>query len=680
MQMRKLFAGVAALATLLGGLALGASTANAVETTDAHSTGQPIALNENATTNITIKGSAASLSGHTFKFVRIGTYTYAKSANAIVDGHLLAQGVSVETDSDALGYLNTVLKSVDTGYEQDSKYYDTNPAGYIAEHMNDSRATATPKWSGVLRNFVTALVNNPNFAATTADYTLNAGRQTEDEVTLTRGVQQGFYVVVDVTNNSTDNSKGNEGTYRASIPMVVGTKVVGTVNYQDESGAAKSLTGEFDFANDGYGKTGVVEVKNDRPTINKTITGIDDGTTSADENATDNVTEDHLAASAGIGDKVKYQIGDVEIPSTVGYDTIKFPYYFSITDTLHKGQTFNNDITVYVDKNGNQQLDNGEALHGVTEAADPANYDYKLTVNAPDENGNTVFTVDLAKYIGGYTLDNNSLVDGSAAGLDNDLIGKKIYVTYSATLNNDAIVYPDGSNDNGVKLEYSNNPGNANHGTVTPPDTQVFTGKFSLKKVNKQGATLAGAKFKVQKNGTTLKFVCAPKGTCKVVSDPDTPNVAEEVEVGDDGLLHLAGLEGTYTVTETKAPEGYSSLFLPSFDVTVKTTPKKSNALLNNKYYVYSEADPQNPTDPSKFVVKANANTTVTVAKQDAWKLVDNKLVEGNVKVTNITSVTQLPLTGAAGIAMFGVIAALLVGASVTVYMKSRATKRALRA
>ena len=53
---------------------------------------------------------------------------------------------------------------------------------------------------------------------------------------------------------------------------------------------------------------------------------------------------------------------------------------------------------------------------------------------------------------------------------------------------------------------------------------------------------------------------------------------------------------------------------------------------------------------------------------------------KGAVTVTNVKSITQLPLTGAAGTALFTVIGLLLAGAAATVALKSRETKRALRA
>lgn len=655
MKMRKLFAGLAAAATLLGGLAIGASTASAADD-DSVVKNQKVTLTEDANTNITITGSAAALSNHTFKYVRIGTYTYAVTSASSTADHITVAGVSVETDPAAKQYLNTVLGAVDPDYKNSSEYYDANPAGYIAKNMNDSGADAKPQWSGTLRNLVTELANNPLFKQAQGTEATALALQGDDQ-SFSQTVSQGLYVVVDVTDNQapSDDVNGNEGKYRASIPMVVGTKIVGQV---------ADHAGDYDFES---GVLGKINVKNDRPTIDKSITGVTDNTSEKDVDGA--VASDGLAARAAIGDVIHYQIGNVEIPSTVGYDTVKFPYVFKITDTLHSGQTFNNDVTVFVDKNDNGKFDNGEELKGSPYQANPAGYDYVLTSNP--SNGGTSIAVDLSKYVGGYSTDNTSLVQGSAAGLDPDLIGKRIFVTYTATLNDDAVVNPDGSNDNGVKLEYSNNPGQHSQGTVTPPDTQVFTGKFSLKKVNKQGVSLAGAKFKVTKNSKTVKFLCQ-NGDCKVSEKAENASAAVgEVEVGADGVLHLSGLEGTYTVEETKAPDNYSSLFLPKFEVTVTTTPQKLDSLTDNKWYgagtTGSSAD------------QVATKTVVTVSKQDIWKLTSDELVEGNVQVTNVTSVTQLPKTGAAGIMLFGVVGLLLAGAATLVYTESRATKRALR-
>ncbi|MEE0653778.1 MAG: LPXTG cell wall anchor domain-containing protein, partial [Bifidobacterium criceti] len=74
---------------------------------------------------------------------------------------------------------------------------------------------------------------------------------------------------------------------------------------------------------------------------------------------------------------------------------------------------------------------------------------------------------------------------------------------------------------------------------------------------------------------------------------------------------------------------------------------------------------------------------TVTIDKdgnvsftQDAWHLVDPQ----TVTVKNVKSVTQLPLTGAAGITMLVVVALLLGGAGALIAIRSNSLKRQLNA
>ena len=109
--------------------------------------------------------------------------------------------------------------------------------------------------------------------------------------------------------------------------------------------------------------------------------------------------------------------------------------------------------------------------------------------------------------------------------------------------------------------------------------------------------------------------------------------------------LHSVTVEdvpvGSYTVTETAVADGYQD-FKASFTVAIEE------------------------------------NGNVTFAGTDSWGLAP-KDSAADYKVTNVKSVFELPKTGAAGIALFVVIAALLGGAAATVYAKSRRTSRALR-
>ena len=89
-----------------------------------------------------------------------------------------------------------------------------------------------------------------------------------------------------------------------------------------------------------------------------------------------------------------------------------------------------------------------------------------------------------------------------------------------------------------------------------------------------------------------------------------------------------------YTVTETvRASDAYLNI-MPSFTVS------------------FSKED----------------GSAVLTATSDPWGLVDTSAKT----VKNIKSITQLPLTGAAGTMLFTVVALLVAGAGVTIAIKSR--------
>lgn len=114
-------------------------------------------------------------------------------------------------------------------------------------------------------------------------------------------------------------------------------------------------------------------------------------------------------------------------------------------------------------------------------------------------------------------------------------------------------------------------------------------------------------------------------------------------------MVTVKGLgEGTYTVTETHAPDGFIEVGLPSFTVTIGHD--------------------------------ADGNPTVDYGKgSDPFGLVTMPIKNDPLTVMNVRSITQLPLTGAAGTMLFTVLGLLIAGAGALVYMKSRNVKRALR-
>lgn len=200
--------------------------------------------------------------------------------------------------------------------------------------------------------------------------------------------------------------------------------------------------------------------------------------------------------------------------------------------------------------------------------------------------------------------------------------GKKIVVTFEAVINDEADV------ENGVvnKLD--------NYGTSVQVPTTF--GKFEFTKVDPDGKGIEDVTFQVKDGDTTLYFVKQKDGSYKKAASAATSGATADVKTGADGKLSFTGLDKTkiYTVTETvRASDAYLNI-MPSFTVS------------------FSKED----------------GSAVLTATSDPWGLVDTSAKT----VKNIKSITQLPLTGAAGTMLFTVVALLVAGAGVTIAIKSR--------
>lgn len=200
--------------------------------------------------------------------------------------------------------------------------------------------------------------------------------------------------------------------------------------------------------------------------------------------------------------------------------------------------------------------------------------------------------------------------------------GKKIVVIFEAVINDEADV------ENGVvnKLD--------NYGTSVQVPTTF--GKFEFTKVDPDGKGIENVTFQVKDGDTTLYFVKQKDGSYKKAASAATSGATADVKTGADGKLSFTGLDKTkiYTVTETvRASDAYLNI-MPSFTVS------------------FSKED----------------GSAVLTATSDPWGLVDTSAKT----VKNIKSITQLPLTGAAGTMLFTVVALLVAGAGVTIAIKSR--------
>lgn len=237
------------------------------------------------------------------------------------------------------------------------------------------------------------------------------------------------------------------------------------------------------------------------------------------------------ATDAKIGDTLTFTLTST-IPDMSAYNT----YTFNFKDTLSKGLTFGQVTSVKV---GDTTL--------------TKDTDYTVTT-APADSGKTLLTVAMKDF--------KTKQQANA--------GKKITVTYTATLNKDAVVGGAG-NVNSATIQYSNNPSTNGTGESEPSKVRVFTYGFTVDKYTgdeytDKAARLAGAKFTLApKNGDLMSFVQVNAGSATANA---VYRVAKAGETGtttittpENGKVDFQGLKnGEYTLTETEAPAGYNKL------------------------------------------------------------------------------------------------------------------------
>ena len=342
-------------------------------------------------------------------------------------------------------------------------------------------------------------------------------------------------------------------------------------------------------------------IKGDLPTVDKKVQV--DGT---GKDATD----------AKIGDSLTFTLTST-IPDMSAYDT----YTFNFKDTLSKGLTFERVTSVTVD--------------GV---AAPLTVGTDYTVTTPTASNNTL------------TVAMNDFKNKQQANA-----GKKITVTYTATLNEKAVVGGVG-NTNSAKIQYSNDPSTNGTGDSEPSKVRVFTYGFTVDKYTGDQYTdaatrLAGAKFTLApKNGEPMSFVQvnAGSGTAKAeyrVANAGETGATTTIITPANGKVEFRGLEnGEYTLTETKAPAGYNKL---ASAIGVKVNGQNDG------------------TDTT------HATVTITYNNDNNGSNYDQTASNGVIPVRNKSGVT-LPGTGGMGTIAFTVIGVLVIALGVAWTLKRK--------
>ncbi|WP_137654727.1 isopeptide-forming domain-containing fimbrial protein [Bifidobacterium moukalabense] len=588
---KRLVAGVAAAATLLSGMAL-AGSAMAVDSaieTGKLGTDQPFTISA---------GSVDDLKGKNLVAVKLADYSAAQTDGTNITGYDVATVEGLKTAIYNAANASNVSSSKNNGSKTDLT--SDNPMQWVVQNLLDS---SDGNHSGQLRNFLTNLAQNESIKNATdkAIDTLNP-TVSGDTASVSAQLPAGIYVIL-------DKAEAN-GNVVVSMPMMNGTTIDGK-----------------NFSNN---QLGAVQYKVTKPTVDKKIV----------ENAgTGNETKVE-ANTAAIGDTVTYEL-TTTVPNYTGYNN---GYCLALNDTLSKGLTFGKIVSVKIDGNDTEYakddanlLDGGYVWHADTPVA------------VPDSTGEYAGGSSFSIKFGQTEANGVTFNIADPKFKDVFLIGKKITVRYTATLNGNAVVNGDG-NPNKVNLTYSRNPNGSEQGDSDDIVVKTYTGKLALHKVDVKNNNLQGAKFEIRssESGDALKFV-GSNGTYTLASDQSaTQNTVTELETPASGILAINGLKGTYYFKETKSPLGATAL--PSFTAMVT---------------VYSKNDSgANQTAGAQDValVKADANQLV---KADTTKNTD-------IVVTNVRNFTEMPKTGATWLCIYAAMALLCGGGAFLLLRSSK--------
>lgn len=246
--------------------------------------------------------------------------------------------------------------------------------------------------------------------------------------------------------------------------------------------------------------------------------------------------------TAYIGGFVEYKV-ETQIPK---YGTEYTNPVFNIYDKMSNGLSFVND--------GNDTAHKLKVVVGGTEIVERENT-YTLATNGLSD-GKT-FEIQFAK-----------------AFLENkENKGKKVEVTYYAQVNENAVYI----NENSANITYQNKPGETTD--ATPSKKNVYTYGIDLTKKGDKSADadgLDGAEFTLAAaNGEMISILVNGK---KVAVNGESKGGFQTTTVDNKkGKLVFKGLKaGTYTLTETKSPSGYS---LAKNPITIVITAKEDGSL-----------------------------------------------------------------------------------------------------
>jgi len=361
--------------------------------------------------------------------------------------------------------------------------------------------------------------------------------------------------------------------------------------------------------------------KSEQPTIDKKITG-STGKDTSDGNESGN--------DVAIGDTVNFEI-DTKIPS---YSKSYKEVMVKITDTMGKGLTL----------------------------ADPANLVVRVDGTA------VVAGADTYTFTPAANKKSFEISFASAYALAHS--GEAVVVTYDAVLGEDAGLNFD-ANTNTAKLEYTNDPS----GETNEIEDKTYTYTFGIDANLFGSDQSAWNKFteELLKTGEVRKIILDSGEEVETTTLPGAEFTLTRADgktyktVSDEnGYLSFTGLDaGTYTLQETKAPEGYS---LNDTKIPVEITATyNDNGTLNSYSIKVNNENTSTYTATYDTDNKGRVeNINCTPEHENDWSDVSDT---HEIKNTKLSS---LPSTGGIGTTIFTIGGCIIMIAAAGLFFASR--------
>lgn len=331
---------------------------------------------------------------------------------------------------------------------------------------------------------------------------------------------------------------------------------------------------------------------------------------------------EHDAADSQIGQDVTYNLYGTVAENFDKYET----YFYQFSDQISKGLTLQDGAKVYLYAN----KDAAKADFNHAKVTDITNYFTPSTAEAAaDGSKTTTWTCDNLKNVAGVTKDSC------------------IVVSYTARINDSAVVGLNNNKEgnlNTVTLHYSNNPMTSTKGQTVPDTVKDYTYGLKINKVDLgTEKALENAQFTITTKGDESST------DVKYVKDDGTLSDTEVVlSTNRQGVITLTGLDaGVYTVTETSAPSGYTTVDPFTFEIKPTMTADDPGAGLTGL------AGTLNPKNQGDKIIAGLNDTSDGKVGDNKLDFKDGTLTndDGTFNITvGDTKQVGLPLTGLNGV------------------------------